>query len=179
MPEKMYAFWAKWKHIRLIFDRISITCLHKIIQIKKRHFPNSNSYLLASLFYPNFHILYGNLHYPVYIDFFLFLWKTNISPQKFTNYRLADNSVTNASVSLWFCLQRRCKTFCLLNYVSVAKWFSLQRRCETFCFVCFYQPALCRMCVFVQWTSCPRAKILPLSSQALVAIARFWCILYR
>ena len=36
------------------------------------------------------------------------------------------------------------------------RWFSLQRCCKTFC---FYEPALCRMCVFVLWTSCLRAKI--------------------
>jgi len=33
--------------------------------------------------------------------------------------------------------------------VSVTLWFSLQCRCKTFCFVCFYQPALWRKCVFV------------------------------
>jgi len=27
-------------------------------------------------------------------------------------------------------------------------------RCTTFCFVCFYQPAFCRVCVFILWTSC-------------------------
>jgi len=43
--------------------------------------------------------------------------------------------------------------------VSVTLWFCLQRRCKTFCFVCFYQPALCRKCVFVLWTSCLRAKM--------------------
>jgi len=26
--------------------------------------------------------------------------------------------------------------------------------CTTFCFVCLYQPAFCRVCVFVLWTSC-------------------------
>jgi len=26
--------------------------------------------------------------------------------------------------------------------------------CKTFCFVCFYQPALSRVCVFMLWTSC-------------------------
>jgi len=26
--------------------------------------------------------------------------------------------------------------------------------CTTFCFVCFYQPAFCRVCVFILWTSC-------------------------
>ena len=31
--------------------------------------------------------------------------------------------------------------------VSVTLWFSLQCRCKTFCFVCFYQPALCRVCL--------------------------------
>ena len=36
--------------------------------------------------------------------------------------------------------------------------FSLQRRCKTFCFVCFYQPVLCRKCVFVLWASCLPAK---------------------
>ena len=36
--------------------------------------------------------------------------------------------------------------------------FSLQRCCKTFCLACFYQPALCRMCVFVLWTSCLRVK---------------------
>ena len=25
---------------------------------------------------------------------------------------------------------------------------------DTFCFVCFYQPAFCRVCVFILWTSC-------------------------
>ena len=39
------------------------------------------------------------------------------------------------------------------------RWFCFQRCCKTFCFICFYLPALCRMCVFVLWTSCLRAKI--------------------
>jgi len=26
--------------------------------------------------------------------------------------------------------------------------------CKVFCFVCFYQLALCRVCVFILWTSC-------------------------
>ena len=26
--------------------------------------------------------------------------------------------------------------------------------CITFCIVCFYQPAFCRVCVFILWTSC-------------------------
>jgi len=26
--------------------------------------------------------------------------------------------------------------------------------CTTFCIVCFYQPAFCRVCVFILWTSC-------------------------
>jgi len=26
--------------------------------------------------------------------------------------------------------------------------------CTTFCFVCFYQLAFCRVCVFILWTSC-------------------------
>jgi len=39
------------------------------------------------------------------------------------------------------------------------RWFSLQRCCKPFCFVCFYWPALCRMFVFVLWTSCLRVKI--------------------
>ena len=33
--------------------------------------------------------------------------------------------------------------------VSVTLWFYLQTRCELFCCVCFYQSALCRLCVFV------------------------------
>ena len=43
--------------------------------------------------------------------------------------------------------------------MSVTLWFSLQWCCKTFCFVCFYQPALCRKCVFVLWTSSLRAKL--------------------
>jgi len=31
--------------------------------------------------------------------------------------------------------------------------------CKTFCFACLHQPALCRKCVFVLWTSCLRVKI--------------------
>ena len=46
---------------------------------------------------------------------------------------LANNSVKKVIVTLWFCLQRRCKTFC----------------CG-----CFYQSALRRQCVLVLWTSC-------------------------
>jgi len=26
--------------------------------------------------------------------------------------------------------------------------------CTRFCFVCFYEPAFCRVCVFILWTSC-------------------------
>jgi len=33
--------------------------------------------------------------------------------------------------------------------VSVTLWFCLQRRYKTFCFACFYQSVLCRQCVLV------------------------------
>jgi len=52
-------------------------------------------------------------------------------------YGLANNRVRNVSVTLWFRLQPRCKTFC---------------------FVCFYQSALCKQCVFVLRTSCQLEK---------------------
>ena len=53
----------------------------------------------------------------------------------FKCYWLVNSSGKNVSASLWFCLQ------CLCNVV-------------TFCFVCFYQPAMCRQCLLVLWTSC-------------------------
>jgi len=31
---------------------------------------------------------------------------------------------------------------------------SMPCSCTTFCIVCFYQPAFCRVCVFILWTSC-------------------------
>jgi len=59
------------------------------------------------------------------------------------------NSVKKVSVTLWFCLQRRCKTF--FKTVSVTLWLYLQRRRKRFCFVCFCQPALWRQCLLVLW----------------------------
>jgi len=43
--------------------------------------------------------------------------------------------------------------------MSVTLWFCLQRRCKTFCSVRFYQPALCRKCVLQMLISCLRIKI--------------------
>jgi len=77
--------------------------------------------------------------------------------------------VVPSVTGLWTIVLRMCLYPCYSSSNVVAKhsvkkasvtlWFSLQCRCKTFCYVCFYQPALCRKCVFVRWTSCLRAKI--------------------
>ena len=41
-----------------------------------------------------------------------------------------------------------------LQKVSVTLWFRRLQCLVLRCFVCFYQPALCRVCVFILWTSC-------------------------
>jgi len=50
---------------------------------------------------------------------------------------LANNSVKNMSVILWFWLQRRCETS--VKKVSATLWFSLQCHRKTFCSVRAYQ----------------------------------------
>jgi len=59
--------------------------------------------------------------------------------------RVSEPSMKNVFVILWFWLQRRCKTS--VKKVSVTLRFSLQCRYKTLYFVCFYQPALCSVCV--------------------------------
>ena len=65
------------------------------------------------------------------------------APQWFCNkcYVLANNSVKNVSVTLWFCLQCSRKK-CLQPCDSAASM-----PCTTFCFVCFYWPAFYSVCV--------------------------------
>jgi len=60
-------------------------------------------------------------------------------------YGLANNSVRNVSVALWFSNAVAKRS---VKQVSVTLWFSLQCRCKRFCSIRFYQPALCRKCVF-------------------------------
>jgi len=49
---------------------------------------------------------------------------------------------------MWFWLQNLANV--CVKKVFATRRFSIHRLCKTFCFVSFYQPALCRNCVFVR-----------------------------
>jgi len=62
---------------------------------------------------------------------------------------LANFSVKNVSVTLWFCLQVA-KSVCnpVIQPASI-------NQCLVLRAVLFvYRPAFCRVCVFILWTSC-------------------------